>query len=561
MGVRAPHRPDPSPSLIAPADRLSPITRSQTAGRTSALLLGGIILLGLGIRLYGLTGYGIWFDEAYHIALVQQPTVGAMLDAVLSNPPSDPLYVLVLRPWVGLFGSSDGAVRLLSVLFSTATLPATYALGRVVAGRGAGLLGALLLALSPYAVELGQEAALYALAALTTTAALAAGWRWYQTGRGGALYVGLGIVAIYSHYVVGAILAGFALLALVPAAGPRRVSGRPWLGAHALIGLAWMPWLAALAVHWLANTQPRATLAHSATVGEVVGALVQFTSGTAVLNQGSRALQLPGLLAGGGLLALGWGAGHPMTRRGLRLIVVLSALIFLLPALLSALTGRWLFVPHFMLFLLPALFVVLAAGVGDWGLGVGAGVGAGDGGQGSGVRSEQRAASSKRRVTINPLVIIRTPPSALRILAVGLVLAWVAGQGAGLVLYNRDPPHGVDGLREVAAVLRQEVPPGEAVLVTPAVLTVTLRQYVPGPLRGLPAPFDLRDIYPPYAPDTWQAEMQGAFAAAGPPDRFWLVYRADLDVGGAFLHSVQSHYRQLWQATYPYADLYRFARP
>ena len=32
-------------------------------------------------------------------------------------------------------------------------------------------------AVSPYAVEFGQEAALYTLAALTTTAALAAGWR------------------------------------------------------------------------------------------------------------------------------------------------------------------------------------------------------------------------------------------------------------------------------------------------------------------------------------------------------------------------------------------------
>jgi mannosyltransferase len=373
--ARAPQHPEPSSRLSAPA---TPALRRSitllTAGRTTALLLGGILLLGLGIRLYGLTGYGIWFDEAYHIALVQQPTVAAMLDAVLSNPPSDPLYVLLLRPWVALFGTSDGAVRLLSVLCSTATLPATYALGRVLAGRGAGRLGAAFLAVSPYAVELGQEAALYALAALTTTAALAAGWRWWATGRGGWLYGLLGIVAIYSHYVVAAILAGFAVLALVPAAGPRRVPGRAWLGAHALIGLAWLPWLAALALHWLTNAQPRATLTHPATGSEVLGALVQFTSGTAALQQGSRALMLPGLVTGAGLLALGWWAGRAAGRRGLRLLLVLSGLIFLLPALLSTLTGRWLFVPHFMLFLLPALFVVLAAGAlgvrgGAWGLG------------------------------------------------------------------------------------------------------------------------------------------------------------------------------------------------
>jgi 4-amino-4-deoxy-L-arabinose transferase-like glycosyltransferase len=537
------------------------------------------MLLGLSIRLYGLTAYGIWFDEAYHIALVQQPTVGAMLDAVLSNPPSDPLYVLVLRGWVGLFGSADGAVRLLSVGFSTATLPAAYALGRVLAGQGAGLLGALLLALSPYAVELGQEAALYALAALTTTLALAAGWHWFRTGRGGALYVLVGIVAIYSHYVVAAILAGFAVLALLPAAGPRRVNGRIWSGAHGLIGAAWLPWLGALVVHWLDNAQPRATIQHPATVGEVYGALVQFSSGSAVLLQGRVLLLVPGLLAGAGLLALGWWAGRRADRRGLRLLVVLSALIFLLPALLSALTGRWLFVPHFMLFLLPALFVVLAAGVGGWGLGVGGvrstryeGWVVGDArsgirDQGSGIRDQPTASREPHIIRNTQYAVTTTPPVSRftfhvsRLAGLILLLVWGAVQVGGLVLYNRYPPHGADGLRDLAATLRAAVAPGEAVLVTPQVLTVTLRQYYPGVLRGLPEEFDLREIYPPYQPDEWQAQMRTAFAEAGSPDRFWLVYRGELDNGGAFLREVQSRYRQVRQTTYPYATLYQFARP
>src|SRR5688500_10379238 len=82
------------------------------------LALAAVTLLGLAVRLYGLTNFGIWFDEAYHLELVRQPTIPAMLDAVLSNPPSDPLYVLLLRPWVALFGSSDFAIRALSVLLS-----------------------------------------------------------------------------------------------------------------------------------------------------------------------------------------------------------------------------------------------------------------------------------------------------------------------------------------------------------------------------------------------------------------------------------------------------------
>ena len=132
--ARAPQHPEPSSPLSAPATPAFPTSvTGLTARYTTALLLGGIVLLGLGIRLYGLTAYGIWFDEAYHIALVQQPTAGAMLDAVLSNPPSDPLYVLLLRPWVGLFGASDGAVRLLSVGCQHGDPP-----GNLCAGAGAG---------------------------------------------------------------------------------------------------------------------------------------------------------------------------------------------------------------------------------------------------------------------------------------------------------------------------------------------------------------------------------------------------------------------------------------
>ena len=70
--------------------------------------LAAITLMGLAVRLWDLTNFGVWFDEAYHVQLVRLPMVGDMLNAVLSNPPSDPLYVLLLRPWVALFGHGDG---------------------------------------------------------------------------------------------------------------------------------------------------------------------------------------------------------------------------------------------------------------------------------------------------------------------------------------------------------------------------------------------------------------------------------------------------------------------
>jgi 4-amino-4-deoxy-L-arabinose transferase-like glycosyltransferase len=486
------------------------------------LALLGVTLLGLVVRLYGLTNYGVWFDEAYHIQLVQLPTITAMLGAVLSNPPSDPLYVLLLRPWVALFGPGDGSVRTLSVLLSTATLPATYWLGKVVAGRAVGLVGALLLAVSPYAVELGQEAALYVLASLTTTLVLAAGWRWRVSGQGVSLYVALGILAIYSHYVVLPILALFGLFALHPAAGPRRVSAKAWLLAHGVIFTAWLPWLVALIVSWQSSLQPRATLRHPATLGEVLGALVQFTSGTASLLQGERVLQVLGLLAGAGLFAAGMWAGRDQERHALPLIVVISALIFLLPAIISAATDLWLFVPHFMLFLLPALLIVLAASQ----------------------QLQLRIANCKLR---NWLIL--------------LLAIWLAVQVWGLALYHRHPPHGADGLRELAATLREGTRPGDVVLVTPPALTPTLRQYYDGDIKGLPSDFDLRAVYLPYEPARWYSESLSALEAATQGrNRFWLVYRSEQDEGGKFLQMVGSRYNVVEQHMYPYATLYLFSK-
>ncbi|HYP21819.1 MAG TPA: glycosyltransferase family 39 protein [Chloroflexia bacterium] len=506
--------------------------RAQLRARSATIELAAllsVVLLGFVLRAYGLTAYGIWFDEAYHIRLVTLPTVGEMLRAVLANPPSDPLYVLLLRPWVALFGHEDFSVRTLSVVLSTATLPATYWLGKVAAGRAAGLVGALLLAVSPYAIELGQQASLYVLATLTTTLALAAGLRWRGTGsRGDALlYIAFGIVAIYSHYVVAAILGLFGLLSLSRYAGPRPIARRAWIAAHLAIFAAWTPWLVALAASWIATPVPRATLRNPATVEQVLGALVQYSSGTAALLQRARVPEALGLLAGGLLLLSGWLAGREARLRHLRLISVMSGLIFLLPAVASAATGLWLFVPHFMVFLLPAMFVVFGAGL---------------------VRVAGWRPTGSDSLT-----------SMLRYLPLALAAVWLVAQVWGLALFHRHPPHGADGLRELATTLNTATRPDDLVLVTPPALQASLTQYYQDDSYGIPADFDLFNLYPPYDPARWTADSLGTFERrVEGQTRFWLVYRPELDEDGKFLAEVRRRYAATEQRRYVFATLYLF---
>lgn len=488
-----------------------------------AILAGvaAITVLGLLVRLYGLTSYGLWFDEAYHIELVRLPSIGAMLDAVLSNPPSDPLYVLVLRPWVELFGAQAGSVRALSVVLSTATIPASFLLGRYALGTGAGMWGALFFALSPYGVELGQEAALYSLAALLTTLALAAGWRWLRTGKGLWLYVPAGVVAIYSHYVVAVILLIFGALLLFLFGRFKRERGR-WVLANGLVVLAWVPWLVALIVHWLTSELARASLPHLATLEEVGGALVQFSGGTATLHQGPRWLWFAGLAAGALLLVVGWVAGPRLLRKSIGVMLALFVTIFVLPALVSASTGMWLFVPHFMLFLLPTLFVCM--GCAAYGMRL------------------------TRLTVVNTLVLIA-------------LVVWLAVQSWGIVQYNRYPPHGADGLRELAAGITDDIRAGEPVFVTPPALAPTLKQYYEGELIGLPEEFDLRRVYLPYDAVDWHDRALNVIMSRleqGNPKRLWLVYRPELDDGGQLLSDVRLRYRQTGEAHYQFADLYVF---
>jgi outer membrane biosynthesis protein TonB len=83
-----------------------------------------------------------------------------------------PLYYALLHGWMRLVGDSEFAVRTLSALFGTLTVPVIYRLARRIAGKTAGLLAALILAVSPFHVRFAQEARMYTLLALEAALAL-----------------------------------------------------------------------------------------------------------------------------------------------------------------------------------------------------------------------------------------------------------------------------------------------------------------------------------------------------------------------------------------------------
>jgi 4-amino-4-deoxy-L-arabinose transferase-like glycosyltransferase len=132
------------------------------------------------LRAYQFGSKSLWIDEAWSLWVSRQP-IPDMLAWLVRVDQHPPLYYLLLHSWMRAFGSSNSsasdiaaAARALSTLSGTLNIPVIYALGRRLIGRKAGLLAALILALSPFHVWFGQEARMYALLSLNASLAMLA---------------------------------------------------------------------------------------------------------------------------------------------------------------------------------------------------------------------------------------------------------------------------------------------------------------------------------------------------------------------------------------------------
>jgi mannosyltransferase len=136
-----------------PVEDLSP--------RASAALLTGITLLATFLRYHALAGKQLWLDEGLSFAVAHLPWL-EFLRALWEREANMALYFLFLHFWIHL-GTTLADLRVLSVLFSIASVPVTHALGVRLYGRTVGLLAAWFLALNAFQIRYAQEVRCYAM--------------------------------------------------------------------------------------------------------------------------------------------------------------------------------------------------------------------------------------------------------------------------------------------------------------------------------------------------------------------------------------------------------------
>ena len=218
--------------------------------------IGAVALL---LRLHGLGDKPFWLDEVTTLHRSAAGLHDLTLEALHARHYPSYFALMGLVTW---FGDSQFLLRLPSALFGAVGAALGCAIGCRAAGRRSGIVAGLLMALSPFEVQLGQEARSYTLVSCLILASLwglvrlgerpeAEGLPWQRSGlRPAWLAYALGtagalnVLNVAVPWLVASNLAAAAIAGRAGRAG--RVFLRNWGLVQALVLVLWAPSVIAL---------------------------------------------------------------------------------------------------------------------------------------------------------------------------------------------------------------------------------------------------------------------------------------------------------------------------
>ena len=168
-----------------------------------------VLLLALGLRLYGLSRESYWNDEAFSVHHAGQKSVSEVNMFVSQTEAVPSGYYILLHYWMKLFGNSEVATRLLSVVFGSVSVLVLFLIVQRLFDANVALLSSFFMAISMLEVLYSQEARVYILFTFLVLLSVYFFVRIYQNRgmlwcRGKWWYLGYFVslvLALYVNYV------------------------------------------------------------------------------------------------------------------------------------------------------------------------------------------------------------------------------------------------------------------------------------------------------------------------------------------------------------------------
>ncbi len=200
--------------------------------------------LGLGLRLYGLSGESLYNDELYSWYQVHFETFGEVMAKGIRPDAYPPGYLILLYGWIRAFGDSEAMLRLPSALAGTLWIPVIFLLGWKLFGHEEGLIAAGLVAVARTPVYFSQEVRAYAFLILFV---MLAAYCWTGVVRDRRTWPAVGYalcaaVALYLH-PFGMVFVGLAGAAMFLACLRDRRTLIVCSLMHLAVLVLYLPWL------------------------------------------------------------------------------------------------------------------------------------------------------------------------------------------------------------------------------------------------------------------------------------------------------------------------------
>ena len=210
------------------------------------ILIWWIIIIAGACIVYatGISHEDLWFDESYSVAMSEHSFGQIITLAAIDNHP--PLYYLLLRTVRAVLGSSEWALRTLSVAGAVALVGLGAGPVRRIFGDKTAFIYAAVTIFTPGILIYAHEARMYTLAIFTVTASALYGYLAVQHNRTSDwVYFGLAsLAAAYLHYY-GLMAAFFThLFILLWIFFKKRAYLKAYIFAGGAVLAGYLPWLA-----------------------------------------------------------------------------------------------------------------------------------------------------------------------------------------------------------------------------------------------------------------------------------------------------------------------------